>query len=199
MDTETDLAGDDRLLAHDPCHHLSVELFTLEECNRIIASARGSLRGQGEVEINDQWTVNWLVRKTSVVWLADEGDNHWIFLRIAEAVAILNGERWQFNLSRIPDLQYSEYRRGGHYVWHTDVGPGPNSTRKLSFSIQLTPSHKYLGGKLQFHRGNYTLSAEKVPGTFTIFPSFLLHRVTPVLLGQRVALVGWVHGPSPLA
>ena len=32
--------------------------------------------------------------------------------------------------------------------------------------------------------------------TLAIFPTYWLHRVTPVTKGTRDAVVGWVHGPS---
>jgi PKHD-type hydroxylase len=31
-------------------------------------------------------------------------------------------------------------------------------------------------------------------GAFIIFPSFMLHRVTPVTRGVRWSLVAWIHG-----
>ena len=40
----------------------------------------------------------------------------------------------------------------------------------------------------------------KVPelkkGAMILFPSFLLHKVSPVTKGTRNSLVGWVRGPN---
>jgi len=33
-------------------------------------------------------------------------------------------------------------------------------------------------------------------GTLILFPAFRTHRVSPVTRGLRVAVVGWIHGPS---
>jgi hypothetical protein len=33
-------------------------------------------------------------------------------------------------------------------------------------------------------------------GTFTVFPSYTLHEVSPILDGARYSLVGWVNGPD---
>jgi PKHD-type hydroxylase len=184
--------------AADPCHHVSVQLFTEVECNTIVELARGLPREPGEVEVHNRWRVSPLVRKAAVTWLENVHSTQWIFVRLAQLIADLNEERWHYKLSRLAQLQFTEYARFGHYVWHTDVGPGRNATRKLSFSVQLTPSHHYLGGRLQLHRGNYVLSASRNIGACTLFPSFALHRVTPVLAGTRLALVGWAHGVQPL-
>jgi PKHD-type hydroxylase len=35
----------------------------------------------------------------------------------------------------------------------------------------------------------------RAQGTMVLFPSFLVHRVTPVRAGTRYAIVGWLHGP----
>ena len=35
---------------------------------------------------------------------------------------------------------------------------------------------------------------EKTRGTFIAFPSFVLHRVTPVTRGTRWSLVAWILG-----
>jgi len=35
---------------------------------------------------------------------------------------------------------------------------------------------------------------KKEQGTLTIFPSFVLHKVTPVTKGERNSLVTWVTG-----
>jgi PKHD-type hydroxylase len=40
------------------------------------------------------------------------------------------------------------------------------------------------------------LTANKSRGTVTMFPSYLLHRVTPVTSGERYSLTIWAHGPA---
>jgi PKHD-type hydroxylase len=37
--------------------------------------------------------------------------------------------------------------------------------------------------------------AHRARGTLVAFPSYLLHRVTPITSGTRKSLVAWVSGP----
>jgi len=43
---------------------------------------------------------------------------------------------------------------------------------------------------------NTIFAAPKTRGTATLFPSYLLHRVTPVTQGERFSLTIWAHGPQ---
>ena len=87
----------------------------------------------------------------------------------------------------------------GHYTWHQDIGPGMLSKRKISITVQLSGPEEYEGGDLEvFTGGNYKegdfIKSPKGMGTVFIFPSYLLHRVTPVTKGIRRSFVLWVGG-----
>ena len=62
-------------------------------------------------------------------------------------------------------------------------------------SIQLTDPSEYEGGELQLKSKNSITTVSKKKGTIIFFPSFMLHRVTPVTKGVRHSLVGWITGP----
>ena len=92
----------------------------------------------------------------------------------------------------------------GKYDWHIDVGPGAvPSMRKLSYSILLNPG-EYEGGEFISKIGRSDIAFESVgnhgeedlTGTMILFPSYLLHRISPITKGTRYALVGWAHGNS---
>lgn len=173
-------------------------MFTQEECSKIVRIGLGLSPSLASVEIHgDRKPRRWIrnSRISSIVY--DEG-TQWIFQTIAAGIVEANSARWHYELKPFEQLQFTEYRRGGHYLWHVDVGPGKNITRKLSFSVQLSAPATYIGGKLQFLHGHFRRTANCEPGSITIFPSFMLHRVTPVLFGKRYSLVGWVHGAEPL-
>jgi len=97
------------------------------------------------------------------------------------------------------------YEVGDHFAWHVDNGIAqpPLGSRKLSFSLQLSHADDYDGGDLEmaslardYHpelTGPSPLMRQH--GHLIIFPSFTLHRVTPVTRGVRHAIVGWIHGP----
>ena len=70
------------------------------------------------------------------------------------------------------------------------------SVRKLSVSIQLTDPKKYKGGELKLYDGEdqYGVIMNKNQGALVVFPSYVLHEVTPVTKGERNSLVTWVSG-----
>jgi PKHD-type hydroxylase len=49
---------------------------------------------------------------------------------------------------------------------------------------------------LQTHVGKEIASAPRERGTVIAFPSYVLHRVTPITSGVRKALVVWAMGPK---
>ena len=104
---------------------------------------------------------------------------------------------WDFDIWGYHDsLQYTVYNGdGGHYDWHADLGPGL-SNRKLSVVLQLSEGTDYDGGELQINPGGSILSVPKQLGLLCFFPSFLLHRVTPVTSGKRISLVTWLCGAN---
>jgi PKHD-type hydroxylase len=96
------------------------------------------------------------------------------------------------------------YRQGDHFAWHPDIGAlgTPSARRKLSFTLQLSDPSSYEGGDLELGVHHLTGSPTdtlrahvRAQGTLALFPSFLVHRVTPVRVGVRHAIVGWLHGP----
>ena len=50
------------------------------------------------------------------------------------------------------------------------------------------------GGDLELLYGTEPQKLAKARGTFIVFPSFMLHRVTPVTRGTRWSLVAWIAG-----
>lgn len=98
------------------------------------------------------------------------------------------------------------YRPGDRFVWHIDngVAAAPVGARKLGFTLQLSDPTSYAGGDLEFAvysqaYGGEAFGAQREAarqrGAIIVFPAFHLHRVSPVSAGERVAIVGWLHGP----
>ena len=88
---------------------------------------------------------------------------------------------------------------GGKYDWHLDIGSDIGmSARKIAYTIHLNPG-EFEGGELQWLLGNEPSYIEgRIPklGTMSLFPAYLLHKVSPVTSGIRYVLVGWIHGNS---
>jgi len=98
-----------------------------------------------------------------------------------------------YKLSGLQDVQYLEYHEGGKYDWHSDIGSGIASLRKISISWVLNEG--YEGGDLQFFGdGGEIVTYNSTPKKLVSFTSFLNHRVTPVTKGIRKCVVAWVFG-----
>ena len=134
-------------------------------------------------------------RDSSIKWLTPDDKHSWIYDTLIHYIQEANSI-WKFDLHTvIDDIQYTEYRGGGnHYDWHVDIGPGSISHRKVSVIVQLSDPSEYKGGELQINTGGQIKTIPQVKGSVTIFPSYLLHRVTPVTTGLRKSLVLWAGG-----
>jgi len=136
-------------------------------------------------------------RRSKVFWLPKTDEFHEIYKLFIKLIEKCNFEFYRFKLTElVEDLQYTVYNSEdqGHYDWHIDMGPG-NNRRKLSIVAHLSDPSEYEGGELQLNTGQIIVP-EKEKGTVVMFPSYMVHRVTPVTKGTRRTLVGWVSGPS---
>jgi len=91
-------------------------------------------------------------------------------------------------------IQFTEYKKDGHYDWHEDAAPNAHSERFCSLVIQL--NDEYIGGELQLKEydivGNETIiTFERGIGNLFVFLSSTTHRVAPIIDGNRYSLVSW--------
>lgn len=176
-----------------------VPLFSPEECARIVtavedaggwrpASVTGSDYDDG-VDPDTRSTLSAPLPQSVALPTLDA---------IGQAIAKANAEVWRYDLTgfmpfEIPTVLRYEAAVGDHFRNHIDAGP-THSTRKLSFSLQLTDGDTYQGGDLLF--SDRLAEGYRNQGSVVIFPSIVLHEVTPVYRGIRHAIVGWIHGPT---
>ena len=135
------------------------------------------------------------IRRSKICWIKDNNLN-WLYNKIGSRILELNKEYWGFSLSKLDYFQYTEYDESyqGHFDWHLDIGNTCNSIRKLSISIQLSDTDDYKGGELMFKNKHKEIISSKKKGTLIIFPSYILHKVQPVLKGNRKSLIVWFKG-----
>ena len=135
-------------------------------------------------------------RKSTIKWIPQNQDTYWLYDKLANLARIANNELWNFDLHTIPELiQYTEYYEdGGHYDWHMDVGPNETSHRKVSLTVQLSDSDEYEGGNFEMLTGRDIKTASRGKGAVVVFPSYILHRVTPITKGKRRSFVLWLGG-----
>ena len=138
------------------------------------------------------------IRKSEIKWIHPDDKSLWVYERITQYAQQANNELWKFNLYSIIDsIQYTVYYEGGgHYDWHIDIGPNLINHRKISITIQLSDPDDYEGGDLEIWTGGEFKTIERKQGCAILFPSFLMHRVTPVTKGIRKSLVLWLGGDS---
>ena len=138
-----------------------------------------------------------VIRKSNIKWLPKNESFAWVYDRLMNYITIANENMWGFDLYSVLDsIQYTQYdgTEQGFYDWHLDTGPDELSYRKVSLVVQLSDPIAYEGGDLEIRSGGGLSKASKTIGTVTIFPSYLLHRVTPVTSGLRESLVLWAGG-----
>ena len=132
------------------------------------------------------------IRSTKISWITDKN----ILLTLKDKIFEINkNKNWNYDITDMFPFQYSVYHENDHYDWHVDVGSIHlgQKERKISFSLILNDN--YRGGELEFKDSNENMSLDLNKGDMVTFPSFLEHRVKPVLNGTRISLVGWMLGP----
>lgn len=167
------------------------QVFSKEQCEEIIkiANTKGLSQGLINKDKNSKY------RNSEISWLYPSDNLQWAFQKVTDTVLELNDKYFQFDIFGLNEgFQFTKYKSpGGHYNKHVDRALN-TSVRKLSITIQLTDPKEYEGGELWIYENQNGLVMEKEQGTLTIFPSFILHKVTPVTKGERNSLVSWVTG-----
>ena len=129
-------------------------------------------------------------------------DIGWIFDKLNFILQSINEMYYGFELNGYNMFQYTTYKaeEKGKYNWHMDMLLGDRSKdyepRKLTLTLLLNDDFE--GGEFQLNMGNQNnptiLPAKK--GRALLFPSFMIHRVTPITKGTRKSLVVWCLGPK---
>lgn len=167
---------------------------------------------------NNQLDIDRRRRSSKHSWIPS---SHWIHGLLWHYVTLANRDNFLYDIECIDGgmVQYTKYNKGDFYAWHSDTlidySYKPKytrtetesiaedkfnllgeSSRKLSFVMQLTDESEYEGGEVQVMDSTGELySVPKERGAVIIFDSRLTHRVRKVRSGVRKSLVGWAVGP----
>jgi PKHD-type hydroxylase len=166
--------------------------LTDAEMDRLIGE-HASLVSEGKLAAG---STNAQIRRSQIVMLGDEQRYDWLYERVWNAAQECNRLFFCVDIAGVEaNIQLGRYDSTdrGFYDWHTDFA-GIRPLRKLSISIQLSRAEDYDGGDLELLYGTQPQKLDKARGTFIVFPSFMLHRVTPVTRGTRWSLVAWIAG-----
>ena len=148
------------------------------------------------------------IRSTERGFFPTTPDYLWIYQHVMQYVNAANKQYWNFQIRHYELFQFGIYNPGQFYSWHADQFPKPYQpphpdaglTRKLSITVQLDDGDDYEGGDFEMREPCdldkiQTVDGIRTRGSLIIFPSFVVHRVTPVTKGTRRSLVGWILGP----
>ena len=169
---------------------------TIEMCDKLILRNAGVMSSDGTVYRGTN------IRSSKNSFIRENEETTWLFEKCRNIVNKINEETFGYDLSYGFDyFQYAEYNENDQFNFHLDTMLGKNSKidkpRKLSISLILSDNSEYEGGDFQFYMGGTGVDTiEQAKGRFILFPSFLVHRVTPIKSGVRKSLVFWMQGPK---
>ena len=161
-----------------------------EYCDLIIKEAKWDKAFKAEVNRIHQPELDTKARVTDIYWeelLSPVGC-------IIQSYMVDANNIWNYDIRRLENVQMSKYETGGHYDWHMDSKiPVNNEQRKLSIVLLLNDNFEGGSLELETNRGESVLKSQ---GDIVVFPSFLNHKVNPVLEGTRYTAVSWAYGPT---
>jgi PKHD-type hydroxylase len=180
-------------------------VLTPKQCDELIYTGQSEPRinanigGKGKNE-----KIDYSYRKSIISWIPFAKATP-IYQVIRQWMEVTNNNYFGFDTVQLSEQgQYAEYSKGGFYNWHMDSNiemASMPTVRKISMTLLLSDPKDFEGGDLELFCGD-TLDSEKNKfklkrGYAVFFASFLLHRVMPVIKGNRKSLVMWFGG-SPL-
>jgi PKHD-type hydroxylase len=173
-------------------------IFTPKQCQMIIKSGREEPKQTAEVgnEKNDKKGVLDTETRTShISWIPFKKMND-MYKDIEKIMKTTNGNHFGFDDMQITEMaQYTEYPEGGFYDWHVDNDTNfahEPPVRKISMTCLLSSENEFEGGDLELMKEGKVAKLKQ--GHAIFFASFIRHRVTPVIKGNRKSLVMWFGG-----
>jgi PKHD-type hydroxylase len=88
---------------------------------------------------------------------------------------------------------FVRYAAGDAYGAHTDDPIIDGLRADLSFTLFLSDPAAYGGGELTIEEAGSEESVKLDAGNLYLYPAGTVHRVEPVLSGERLVAVGWVR------
>lgn len=150
----------------------------------------------GTKELGNE-TDSYKTNNRDIAYINPQPYSKWLYDLLFPLALEANEKIYHFDIDIVTDsIHYVIYPEdGGHLDWHMDVGAHGVNKRKLAMTVQLSDSSDYEGGDFQIWMGGkdyMTVPREK--GDVIVFPSFCMHRVTPITRGERRCLVFWTGG-----
>ena len=174
-------------------------IFTPEQCQMIINAGRSEPRNNAQVG-NEKGSKGGVydtkTRTSHISWIPFKKMTE-MYKQLELVMKQTNGNHFGFDGMCINEqAQYTEYPEGGFYDWHVDNDINMQNeppVRKISMTCLLSPESEFEGGDLELMKEGKVAKIKQ--GQAIFFSSFIRHRVTPVIRGNRKSLVMWFGGP----
>ena len=177
-------------------------ILTPTQCQKLIQIGQAQPKLEGEV-LSYENKVNHAYRKNTISWVPFNAAQE-IYEIIYSWMERTNSNFFDFeDMKAVEPGQYSEYSKGDFYDWHIDIPTNMirmPPVRKISMSLLLNDPKEFKGGDLDIFNGTLDTDGSDSEigklkqGQPIFFASFQLHRVRPILEGNRKALVMWFGG-----
>ncbi|NET43283.1 MAG: 2OG-Fe(II) oxygenase [Okeania sp. SIO2B3] len=173
--------------------------FTAQECEWIISYSQNLFKEKSHrfegLHQNYRQTNAWEISQTEAT--------NWLWQRLINNIITANNRWWNYDIVGIIEplqlLCYDSTNSSNQIKDNCDLhidNEYPFSCRKISFSVELSDPNTYEGAKLNLYLQENPQILPRNKGTIIMFPSFILHEVTPIMEGKRWELIGWISGPQ---
>ena len=173
-------------------------LFTPEQCQMIINAGRSEPKINASVGSDKGikgGVIDTKTRTSHISWIPFKKMTE-MYKQLELVMKQTNGNHFGFDGMQITEMaQYTEYPEGGFYEWHVDNDVNfqhEPPVRKISMTCLLSPENEFEGGDLELVKEGQRASLKQ--GHAIFFASFIRHRVSPVIRGNRKSLVMWFGG-----
>jgi PKHD-type hydroxylase len=166
--------------------------FTAAECDELIDLARRQGLEPATVYGGSGNAVVPELRRAERCHVARADAPAWLFGRL-DALFAEGAARFDLAVEPVfESIQVVRYGPGDHFQsWHSDAGADRHWQRQVSLSAELSDPADHEGGLLEIAPATPGAARTLPRGGARLFPSRAIHRVTPVVRGERWALVAW--------
>lgn len=175
------------------------KFFSIDECteiNKLFDSYVPTIADVGEYNSDNvlEYKPDHTLRKGIVTYTDPDSTNEWIHSKLQQLILSTNYNNWHCKITGFDEqMRRMSYGPTDHFnSWHPDYGMGETGFRKLTSIVLLDDVSNFTGGSFQIACwGDIPLNQ----GDCVIFPTYIYHRVTPILTGFRRSLVYRATGP----
>lgn len=181
--------------------------FSAGECDFISSYFQNNYqlsRGREYVEYPD---IPEQRRANIVMTTQPDEQSQWMWEKFNNLISYYNDRHFNFDLYGFNYVQYARYDVGDKHEFHMDLPLDGKqidplllqNLRKITVVLLLNePGVDFEGGEFQINHFSeqFPWDTNLKKGSVLLFPSFLLHRVAPILSGNRQSISIWAVGPK---